>query len=296
MKLYRFVDTWKAEFPIKLLCRILEVPESSYFDWRLTGRKKTDEREKRDGVMVEGIKAVHADSDSTYGAPRVHDELKDGGVVVSKRRVAELMRKHDIQGLTGREHCTTTTRRDRMEAKIPDLVNRNFQPEEPDVCWYGDITYIWVGNKFWYLSTVIDACTKEVIGWRFDDNMETSLVQDALKAAAARRGGSVDGVIFHTDRGSQYTSSDFAKTCKLFGVKQSMGRRGVCYDNAAAESFFATIKKELIDRYYWDNPNELHTHIFGWIETWYNRKRKHTSIDMKTPADIYAKHQTAKAA
>ena len=296
MRLYRFIDSQKAVYPIRVLCQILCVPESSYFDWHDHGRDLKTARDEADAVLVDRIRSVHAESDSTYGAPRIQDELSDGGVVVSKRRVARLMREHDIQGLSGREHATRTTRRDRMSADIPDLVNRDFQPETPDEIWYGDITYIWINNKFWFLATVIDACTKEVLGWKFDDNMEASLVEDALKAAVARRGKNCGGTIFHTDRGSQYTSEDFGGLCKLFGIKQSMGRRGVCYDNAAAESFFSTIKRELINRYYWDNPDELHTEIFAWIETWYNQKRKHTSIGMKTPNQTYAKLAAAKAA
>ena len=229
MSKYRFIDAQKATYPIRLLCRMLSVPESSYFDWHHTGRKRTAQRDADDAVVVEQISNAHQASDATYGAPRVHAELNDGGVVVSKRRVAELMREHGIRGLSGREHCTQTTTPSRA-CKIPDLVNRDFHPDQPDHVWYGDITYIWVDNRFWYLATVIDACTKQVLGWAFDDNMETPLIQDALKAAVARRGKPVKGVIFHSDRGSQYTSKDYAATCSLFGVRQSVGRTGICYD------------------------------------------------------------------
>lgn len=296
MKLYRFIDNQKDQFPIKVLCSILGVPESSYFDWGHHGRDICEAREEADAVLVEQIRAVHAESNSTYGAPRIQDELKDGGMAVSKRRVARLMQEHDIQGITGREHSIKTTRRDEKASKVPDLVNRRFQPDQPNEVWYGDITYIWINNQFWYLATVIDACTKEVLGWRFADHMETSLVADALKSAVARRGTSFTGVIFHSDHGSQYCSKEFAKICKSLNVTQSMGRTGICFDNAAAESFFATIKKELIDRYYWDNPADLHTEIFNWIETWYNRKRKHTSVGMKTPFQTYTNLTAANAA
>lgn len=181
------------------------------------------------------------------------------------------MRSAGIQGLSGREHTTCTTKRDRMAAPFPDLVSRNFLPAFPDSLWYGDITYIWVNDRFWYLATVIDAATKQLIGWSFADHMRTELISDALHAAVRRRGGRIrPGVIFHSDRGSQYTSSEYAAVCKLYKIRQSMGRRGVCYDNAGAESFFATIKRELIDRYYWDDPTTLRLHLFKWIETWYN--------------------------
>jgi len=296
---YEFIDTQKADnrgYPIWLLCRVVEVPESSYYDWNRTGRAVHATRAKNNAAMTDRIRLVHAESDGTYGAPRVVAELRDGGIVVTKRRVAELMAAGNITGLSGREHSTGTTRRDRMQAPFPDLVNREFHPDSPDVCWYGDITYVWVGQRFWYLATVIDAATKEVIGWRFADHMETSLVCDALKAAVARRGGDVAGVIFHTDRGAQYTSRGFARLCRGFKIRQSMGRTGVCFDNAAAESFFSTFKRELIHRYHWDKPEDLHAHMFEWIESWYNRKRRHTTIGMRTPHQAHTDYINNRAA
>ena len=211
--------------------------------------------------------------------------------------MAALTAQGRIQGLSGREHCTTTTRRDRLAAPFPDLVGRLFLPEDPNVTWYGDITYIWVDNRFWYLATVIDAATKEVIGWRFADHMETSLVADALRAAVARRGAvAARGVVFHTDRGTQYTSKEFGDVCGLFGIRQSMGRTGICFDNAAAESFFSTLKRELIHRYHWDTAEDLRLSLFEWIESWYNRKRRHTSIGMRTPSQAYIQHLNQSAA
>ena len=294
---YRFIDSQKARvepetgervgYPIWLLCEVLEVPQSSYFDWNAGGRVRAEERAARDQALTDKIRTAHASSDGTYGAPRVRAELRDGGVVVSKRRVAELMRTAGIQGLSGREHSTTTTRRDRLSAPIPDLVGRLFLPDRPDVTWYGDITYIWIEQKFHYLATVIDACTKQVIGWALDDHMRTDLVSTALRMAVARRGGNATGVIFHSDRGSQYTSTDFQNLCNALGVRQSMGRTGICYDNAAAESFFSTFKRELVDRYSWDSFKDFRQSVFEWIEGWYNSKRRHTSIGMKSPNQVY---------
>jgi putative transposase len=144
---------------------------------------------------------------------------------------------------------------------------------------------------------VIDAASKQLIGWSFADHMRTELVTDALHAAVRRRGGRIaPGTIFHSDRGSVYTSLEYGAVCTVYQIRQSMGRRGVCYDNAGAESFFATIKRELIDRYYWDNPAVLRVHLFNWIETWYNQKRKHTSISMRSPNQAYAEHQHRKTA
>lgn len=303
---YRFIDSQKAHicpesgervgYPVWVLCKALEVPESSYYDWNATGRARADERAARDEALTDQIRGVHAESDGTYGAPRVTAELRDGGVVVSKRRVAALMRAAGIQGLSGREHSTTTTRRDRLSAPIPDLVNRLFAPCDPDVVWYGDVTYVWIENKFHYLATVIDGCTKQVIGWALADHMRTELVASALRMAVARRGGNVTGVVFHSDRGSQYTSAEFQKLCKFLGVRQSMGRTGICFDNAAAESFFSTFKRELVDRNWWDSFTEFRQSVFEWIEGWYNSSRRHTSIGMKSPNQAYIDHINGRAA
>lgn len=174
MSLYRFIDTWKAEFGTGRLCRVTGVPASSYYDWNHHGRQIAAARDAADAEVVAAIRRVHDESTETYGSPRVHVALTNGGVSISQRRIARLMRERGIVGLSGREHSTTTTRRDRIEAPFPDLVGRRFCPPGRDLVWYGDITYIWVENRFWYLATVIDAGTKEVLGWSFADHMRTS--------------------------------------------------------------------------------------------------------------------------
>ena len=297
MSKYAFIDAQKANFPIRLLCRVFAVPESSYFDWDSTGRDRAAQRGADTAVLVEEIRKIHVDSEATFGSPRVHDALRKAGRTVTLRRVADVMAAAGIVGLTGREHCTRTTRRDRMQAPFPDLVQRNFLPAAPDLVWYGDVTYIWIADRFWYLATVIDAATKELLGWAFEDHMRTDLVSAALHAAVHRRGGSIPkGVIFHSDRGTQYTSYEYGLVCALYKIRQSMGRRGVCYDNAGAESFFSTIKRELVDRYFWNDPKLLRIHLFNWIETWYNRRRTHTSIGMRTPHQAYRDHHNKPAA
>jgi transposase InsO family protein len=294
---YRFIDVEKANYPLWLLLQVLSVPKSSYHDWVARGRGRHDAKQAAEAELVGTIRDIFDASTDTYGSPRMHVALADAGVSVSLRRTAELMREAGIVGLSGRERrTTTTTRADRMAAPFPDLVQRQFTPAVPDTIWYGDITYIWVKDKFWYLSTVIDAATKELLGWSFADHMRTGLVEDALHAAVRRRGQIGEGVIFHSDRGSQYTSADYAKTCAVYGIVQSMGRRGVCYDNAGAESFFATLKRELIDRYVWDNPKRLRVHLFNWVESWYNTRRIHTSIGMRAPSVAYADYMSLQRA
>ena len=300
MSKYQFIDAQKeqnARYPIWLLCQVCSVPESSYYDWNREGRANHQRRLEANEAMTAKIRQVHANSDGTYGAPRVTAELRDDGVVISRRRVAELMAAGQIRGLSGREHTTGTTRRDRLAAPFPDLVGRLFNPDRPNEVWYGDITYVWVEARFWYLATVIDAATKEVIGWRFADHMEASLVADALRAAVARRGVAASaGVIFHSDRGAQYTSGEFGAVCREFKVRQSMGRTGICFDNAAAESFFSIVKRELVDRYHWATADELHLALFEWIESWYNRQRRHSTIGMRAPFRAYIDYVNEQAA
>ncbi len=295
MNSYRFIDDQKANHTPAQLCRALEIPDSSYSDWHRTGRECHARRDADREKLVGQIAAAHDASNGTYGSPRVHAALHDQGVKVSLRRVSETMSDAGIVGLSGREHTTTTTRRDRLAAPIPDLVKRGFLPDRPNHVWYGDITYVWIRDKFWYLATVIDAATKELVGYSFRDYIDTRLISEALNMAVRRRGG-ITPNIFHSDRGCQYTSHDYGQLCKSFGIKRSMGRRGVCYDNAGAESFFATIKRELIDRYYWDSAEHLATHLFNWVETWYNRQRLHTSIGMKSPRQKYVELTRLQAA
>jgi transposase InsO family protein len=211
--------------PHAVCCAILGVSTSWLYKW--LGRPATARQRRRGELDTEVLNMFKA-SKRTYGSPRIHADLIDAGVAVSERRVAELMAFHKIVGLSGREHSTVTTRRDRIEAPFPDLVKRGFRPATPNTVWYGDITYIWVGSRFWYLATVIDASSKMVIGWKLADHMRAELVVEAFHAAIDRRGGLIPvGLIFHSDRGSQYTGHEFQQACREYGVMQSMGRRGV---------------------------------------------------------------------
>jgi putative transposase len=240
--IYRFIDAEKANYPVRILCRVLDVPQSSYFDWNHHGRLIAERRAEADAVIVAEIRVVHGESDGTYGAVKIHDQLCKRGRRMTRRRVAELMHDNGIYGVCGREPGIRTTVRDDCPFRIPDLVERRFQPCRPDVVWYSDITYIWVAGGFWFLATVIDAATKQVVGWAFADHMRTGLVTAALHAAVRRWGNRIRaGIIFHSDRGSQYTSSELGDKCSLYRMKQSMGRTGVCWDSAGAESFFATL-------------------------------------------------------
>ena len=294
--IYRFIFVEKANHRIWMLCKVLQVPQSSYYDWVKTGRENEEKRAAEEATIVAEIRAVHEWSNGTYGAVKVHDRLKTLGRHISCRRVAELMSEHRIYGVSGRIPGMRTTLRDDKAGLFPDLVERRFQPCRPDVVWYGDITYLWVNGRFWFLATVIDAATKQVLGWAFADHMRTDLISAALHAAVRRRGNKIRaGIIFHSDRGSQYTSSDFGKVCALYKIRQSMGRTGVCWDNAGAESFFATLKRELIYRYHWNDPKVLEKDLFRWIEVWYNKRRAHMSLGLRTPNQAHQDHYTLAA-
>ena len=296
MSQYRFIDTHRADAPLKMLLKVLQVPSSSYHRWDSVGRACQEQRDLRQGQLVGEIRRVWQELDCTYGAHKVRVQLGYERITATTRHVAELMADNGLAGISGREKTTTTTRRDRLTKPFPDLVNRLFQPAEPNVVWYGDITYLWVQNKFWYLASVIDGATKEVLGWSFADHMRTELVTDALRRAIIRRGGNVKGVKFHSDRGAQYTSTEFGLFCENNNVTQSMGRTGVCWDNAAAESFWSTLKRELTNRYTFTTAKQLRRGLFQWIETWYNRRRLHASLGYRTPAQAYQQHLNQTAA
>lgn len=296
MNLYKFIDAHRASYEIRQLCKALRVNESSYFYWNSVGRAAAEERALEAEALTEAVRAVFATSDGTYGADRVHAQLVRDGWDVSVNTVGRAMANAGLAGISGREHSTTTTRRDRLEAPLPDLLNRDFLARAPDLVWYGDITYIWVETRFWYLATVIDAATKEVLGWALADHMRTELVTTALHRAVARRGVIPTGLIFHSDRGSQYTSTVFALACAKYRIRQSAGRRGCCYDNAAAESFFGIIKRELVNRIKWHTGEQLHQTLYQWIEIWYNRRRLHSTLGYRTPAETYQQHRKTKHA
>ncbi|MFE9614340.1 IS3 family transposase [Streptomyces sp. NPDC006012] len=236
--------------------------------------------------------AAHEQSRGTYGAPRVHTVLKRGGADCGRRRVARLMH---LAGLAGRHrrrrHRTTIP--DPHAATRPDLVLRDFEPDPAavDTRWCGDITYIATDEGWLYLATVIDIASRRVVGWATADHLRTELVAEALRAACRTR-RPAGPVIFHSDRGCQYTSREFTSLATEFGVRLSVGRTGQCWDNALAESFFATLKNELTDTRPWPSRAAARTAIFEWIESWYNLQRLHSSLGYRTPAD----YETALAA
>jgi transposase InsO family protein len=292
MTRYRFIEAESSRYSVTQLSRIAQVSRTAYYEWQ--GRTPS-EREQADAALTEKIRAIHAASDGQYGAPRVLEELRAQGHEVGRKRVARLMKAAGLQGRRPPRWVRTTTPEPTPPA-IPDLVHGQFEAPAPDVLWVGDITYIRTWEGWLYLATVIDVFSRRVIGFSVAAHMRASLVCDALQMAVATRGGNVDGVIFHSDRGTQYRSAEFHELCATHGVTQSMGKTGVCWDNALAESFFATYKLEMLWRRSWPTRARARTATVHWIEAVYNRKRRHSAIDMMSPVDYEDRYWNRRAA
>ncbi|SCG74836.1 Transposase InsO and inactivated derivatives [Micromonospora inositola] len=280
---FRFISTHRAAFGVKRLCRVLAVSRSGFYRWSASEAAR-QARAADEDALAEQIARVHADSGGAYGSPRVTVELRCQGVRVNRKRVERIMRQRDVVGRHLRRRKRTTIP-DPAAPPAPDLIRRDFTATAPDQRWCGDITYLRVGAGWLYLATVIDIATRRLIGWSINTHMRTSLVIDALDAAVAARGGRVDDVIFHSDRGAQYSSGDFADACRRHGVRRSMGRIGSSYDNALAEAFFATCKRELdVDRRRWATEADARRDVFRWI-AFYNHRRRHSALGYLSPAD-----------
>jgi putative transposase len=285
---YSFIAEERANsncpWSVTELCRVLEVSRSGFYDWEV---HRPSEREVSDALLAEEIEAVFVCSARTYGAPRVHAWLARQGYRVGRKRVARIMREKGFVGEIGRRRVRTTIA-DKAALPSLDLLGRNFNPATPDQAWAGDITYIATGEGWLFLATVIDLFSRKVIGWALASHMRAELACDALRMAIATRGGNVKGVIFHSDRGCQYSSADYRKLCSENGIRQSMGATGICWDNAAAEAFFASLKRELVNRYRWLHRADVRLAIVRWIEGWYNARRLHSTLQFRTPNEAEA--------
>lgn len=259
------------------MCRVLDISSSGYYAWR---QRQPSPRAQTDRALSQRIREIHERSKGTYGAPRIHAELAAAGVRVGRKRVARLMRTEGLQGVSRRKAPRTTQRKPGARP-APDLVQRNFTAEAPDRLWVADITFVATWSGWLYLAVVIDAWSRRVVGWAISTHLHTALVLDALHMAIQQR--RPEGVIHHSDQGSQYTSLAFGQRCRDAGVRPSMGSAGDCYDNALCESFFATLECELLDRHTFHTQAEARLAIFEFIEGWYNPHRRHSALDYLSP-------------
>lgn len=277
---YAFIHAEKAHYAVALLCRVLNVSTSGYYAWR--GRRPS-RRSRADQRLGLEIAAIHKASRRTYGSPRVHAELRALGRCVGRKRVARLMREKGLVGIARRRfRRTTDSNHDRPVAA--NLLERNFEAKAPNEKWVTDITYVWTWEGWLYLATILDLFSRRVVGWAAADHMRTDLPLQALDMALGRR-RPAPGVTHHSDRGSQYASGDYASALSAAGIVCSMSRKGDCWDNAVAESFFSTIKTELLDRSPWPTRAKARTAIAEWIEVFYNTQRRHSSLGYRTPAE-----------
>ena len=259
------------------MCRVLGVSTSGYYAWL---KRQSSQRSREDAILTDRIRWIHLRSRGTYGSPRIHAELRDEGVHVSRKRVARLMRAAGLQGVSRRKSTRTTIRQPGAQ-RAPDLVKRDFTVDGPNKLWVADITYIRTWAGFLYLAVVVDAWSRRVVGWAMANHLRTELVNGALEMAVRQR--RPKGVIHHSDQGSQYTSLAFGKRCREANVRPSMGSVGDCYDNALCESFFATLECELLDRRSFRSREEAGRVVFEFIEGWYNPHRRHSSIGYASP-------------
>jgi putative transposase len=278
---FSFIAAEKANYPVAVMCRALQVNRTSFHDWE---RRAPSDRALTDAWLLEQIKQIHASKRRVYGAPRIHAELRLAhGIRVGRKRVERLMRAAGISGLVPKKRGRTTIRVPGVRV-ADDLVERRFRPEQPNVLWLADITYLRTWEGWLYLAAVQDAYSRRIVGWAMADHMRHELVVDALQMALHRRRPE-PGLIHHSDAGSQYVSLGFGQAARDAGIAISMGSKGDAYDNAVAESFFATLKKELIHRRSWPTRRELGSAVFEYIEAFYNRERRHSTLGMLSPAE-----------
>ena len=284
MSRYRFIEVEKVNHATRTLCRVLQVSRAAYYHWAI---QPLSAHARTNLALTERIAAIHARSRQTYGAPRVHAELQVCGARHGRKRVARLMRSAGLAGRVPRRYRHTTVADPLTE--IPDLVQRDFTPTHPDQLWVGDITYIRTWEGWLYLATLLDCYSRRVVGWAMADHLRTELPLRALHMALARR-HPAGTLVHHTDRGCQYTSEAYTKELASHGIRSSLSRPANCWDNAVAESFFSTLKLDLLYRHSWPTRAAARSAIFEYIEVFYNRERRHSTLGNRSPADYESDH------
>ena len=294
MTRYACVDDQRAAgFPVRAACEAAGVSSSGYYDYCAREAAGPTVRQLAEAELVELMRAIFDAADGNYGVPRMFKELRRAGVVLNHKRVHRLMRKHGMAGRFRRRSCRTTFP-GADGYQIPDLVGRRFAPGAPDVAWCQDITYVPTGEGWLFLASVLDLGSRRMLGYSMADHMRTELVLDALGMAVAARGGdhAVAGVIGHADRGSQYTSNDYLDFCHARQIRPSVGKTGICWDNAVAESFWESLKRECLQGRVFATRAEARRAIFRWIN-WYNTSRLHTTLNGVPPLEWEQQYRQA---
>jgi putative transposase len=293
---YQFIhkliqEQHQGRFSLGALCRVMSVSRAGYHAWR---NRQPSRREREETELLARIKAAHEQSRGTYGSPRIHQELKANGVACGRHRTARIMRKHGITARPKRRFVVTTDSRHNLPV-AENLLGQQFGSEKPNARWVADITYVWTGEGWLYLAVILDLWSRRVVGWAMDKSLDRSLVIAALNAALRLR-HPTEALICHSDRGCQYASSDYQERLSAAGIVCSMSRKGNCYDNAPVESFFASLKRELVNRCAFQTRDQARQAIFWWIEVWYNRKRRHSALGYLSPEQFERQHLIQRAA
>jgi putative transposase len=282
---FRFIEDRRVDYPVRVMCDVLDVSRAGYYAWRSRPESTRSVENRR---LVEEIRRVHHDHRGRYGSPRVHVELKAQGRGASRGRVARLMRRHGIRAITARPRRVRTTDSRHDYPIAPNLLDRNFVAAAPNRIWLADITYIETDQGWLYLAAVMDLYSRKIVGWAMQDHMRVELPSAALRMAiSAQRPGA--GLLHHSDRGVQYASADYRNLVKSAGFRASMSRRADCYDNAPMESFFHTLKTELVHHEQYATREQAKCSIFAYIEAYYNRTRRHSAIGYITPIEMELK-------
>lgn len=277
---FSFIDSVRKAYPLYMLCRVMQVSRSEYYNWRQHSNSTRAREQER---LIPMVKEIHELSRATYGSRRIANELESNGIPCGKQKAGTLMKLAGVQAKQRKKFKATTNSKHNLPV-ASNLLKREFTVKNPDLVWVGDITYIWTTEGWLYLTVVIDLYSRRVVGWAINKRITKQLVIDALLMATWRR-KPASGLIFHSDRGSQYCSHDFQKLLKCYGIRSSMSRKGDCWDNAVAESFFGTLKLELV---FWEKyitRLQAKNNIIDYIEMFYNSKRRHSYLDYMTPME-----------
>lgn len=274
----QFVQRHEGQFGVAALCRVMGVSRSGYYAWKVRPKSA---RQRGDEELLAHIRSAFEDSRATYGSPRIHRELRERGLACGERRVARLMRLHGIRARPVRRFRATTDSAHALPV-APNLLEQDFTAEKADRRWAADVTYIWTREGWLYLAVVLDLFSRRVVGWAIRTSLEKGLVVQALEGALLLRRPPA-GLIHHSDRGSQYASGEFQSALNRAGLVCSMSRKGNCWDNAAVESFFGTLKREAIHGRPFASRQEARSAVFEFIEVWYNRKRRHSALGYLSP-------------